>query len=279
MVIHSRSARFAGVALVIATPLLAATALPALAAGDTADVDAVVTAGNVHVNSTKGLSRVTVVLCNGGIVVADSWSVDQKSADLEIDGIVQAVFIHSGDNTTADAQALLARLASPDAVKGDSTGAIAFHDEDACDTTPTDSGGGSDGGDDNDGDGRTRGENGDDTGTPPAATTDTDTASVSETDPVLVIHSDPAPSPVTDPVVLVIGSDPAPATVGLPVTAGPTAEIPTSVLGGSLAGGGELPRTGTGDAQPLMRLGLCLVAGGLAVRASSRRIRSASSPT
>ena len=272
MVTHSRSVRFAGLTLAVTTPLLAATALPAFAAGGIADVGAVVTAGNVHVESTKGLSRVTVVLCNGSTVVVDGWSVDQKSGDVEVDGIVQAVFIHSGHNTTLDAQALLARLAGADAVKGESTGTIAFHAEAACDI-PTGPGGGSDPGGDNDGrDGGIRDENGDGTTTSPATTTDP--APVSVTDPVLVIHSDPAPATTTDPV-LVIHSDPAPATLRLPVGPGP-AEIPVSVLAGSLAAGGELPRTGAGDMQSLMRLALCLVTGGVALRAtSSRRSRSA----
>lgn len=108
-------------------------------------MDAVVTDGNVRVQSTKGLSRVTVVLCDGITVVADSWAGDQKTGDVAVSGTVQAVFIHSGDNTTAAAQKLLASLAGGSAVKGNSTGAIAFHDDDACDepevtTTTTTSG-------------------------------------------------------------------------------------------------------------------------------------------
>ena len=71
MIFRSRSAGFAGLALALAVPLVAAYAAPAFAAGDDAVVSAAITAGNVHVESTKGLSRVTVVLCDGTTVVAD----------------------------------------------------------------------------------------------------------------------------------------------------------------------------------------------------------------
>lgn len=134
-----RSAPLAALTLALTAPLSLALAPPAFAAGGSAVVGAVVTDGNVNVVSTKGLSRVTVVLCGGDTVVADSWSNDQKIGDVKVDGIVQAVFIHSGDNTTSAAQALLALLAGADAVKGNSTGAIALHDEDACEVTTTSS--------------------------------------------------------------------------------------------------------------------------------------------
>src|SRR5438105_778911 len=67
VLIRSRSIRFAAVALAATIPMVASYAGSAFAAGDDADVHADVTASNVHVTSTKGLSRVTVVLCNGDV--------------------------------------------------------------------------------------------------------------------------------------------------------------------------------------------------------------------
>jgi hypothetical protein len=63
----------AGLALVATTPFTLAAATPAFAAGDDAVVDATVTTGNVHVQSTKGLSRTTVVLCEVSLVVVRLW--------------------------------------------------------------------------------------------------------------------------------------------------------------------------------------------------------------
>ncbi len=117
MLIRSRSARLAALALAAATSL--AYAGPAFAGGSDADVTAVVTATNVHVTSSKGLSRVTVVFCGGDTLVADSWGGEQKIGDIVVNGVVQAVFIHSGNNTTTEAQDLLAELAGADEVKGE----------------------------------------------------------------------------------------------------------------------------------------------------------------
>jgi len=291
---RSRRAR-AALALTLAGPLGAAFAAPAFAvpassAGDSAEVHAIVTDGNVHVTSTKGLSKVTVVLCGGGTVVADNWN-RAESGDVPVDGVVEAVFIHSGDNTTTDAEALLALLTG-DVVHGDSTGVTAVYDEHACDEPGgdvVDNGGGGDNGDgggeviDNGGDGDNGdggGEvidnGGDDNGN------DDDNGDGTDTDPVLVIHSDPAPTTNSDPAPTSSTPDPAAETVVLGTTLERATVDPVvpavAVLGDTVAPAAELPRTGS-DVQPLLALALSLIAGGSALRAvSCRRTRSASFP-
>src|SRR5688500_4049240 len=70
VLVRSRSARFAALALAVTTPLVASFAAPAFADGSDADVTATINAdGDVEVTSSKGLSRTTVVLCNGSVVV------------------------------------------------------------------------------------------------------------------------------------------------------------------------------------------------------------------
>jgi hypothetical protein len=250
---RSRSARLAALALAAATPL--AYAGPAFATG--ADlVTASISGNNVHVTSTKGLSKVTVVYCDGTTVVSDSWSNGQEAGDVAIDDVVQAVFVHSGSNTTPEAEALLALLAGAGAVDGKSTGAIALDQQTACDETTvidddddditviddddiddTDNGGRDDNGD---------GEN---------------------SDPVISIASDPAPGTSVLGVTLEKPADPAPALA------------PTAVDGSTLVAGAELPRTGSNLVQFLSGLGLALLAAGVALKgATSKRIRSASSP-
>jgi hypothetical protein len=271
-------------ALALATPL-ALAASPVFAAGDDAVVDADVTPGNVHVSSTKGLSRVTVVLCDGSTVVANSWG-GSTSGDVAVDGIVRAVFIHSGNNTTDEAEALLEALAGPDALSGESTGAIAVDDADACDPDEIIDNGDDeiidngddeiiDNGDDeviDNGDDDNGGGNRDENGDPNNGDGNNGGGGNTDTTPVVVVVSDPAPgssAPSTP-------ADPAPSTS---VLGGNVEQIPTVVMGATLEAGAELPRTGSGDVVPLMRLALSLVGAGLALRTvSSRRIRSASSP-
>src|SRR5688572_10025696 len=101
---RSRSTRFAALALAVTTPLIASYAAPAFADGSDADVTATVTDGNVHIESSKDLSRVTIVFCACDPLVIPSWPVGQMEADIEVEGVVQAVFIHSGNNTTPEAQ-------------------------------------------------------------------------------------------------------------------------------------------------------------------------------
>lgn len=191
--------------------------------GDTAVVLAAIIDGGVHVQSTKGLSRVTVVLCTGATVVFDSWDGEQLSADLQVEGTVEAVLIHSGDNTTAEAQALLTLLAGADAVKGNSTGAIGFNNPDACVPTTT-------------------------TTQPPVVTTTTTAPPVTTTttEPPAVTTTTTAPSTTVTTVAPPATDTPAPSTdvLGTQVTqpAGSTGDLPftgsnsalLAILGGGL---------------------------------------------
>ena len=263
MLIRSRSARFAALALAATTPLIAAYAVPAFADGDDAVVNATINDdGDVVVTSTKGLSRTTVVLCDGSLVVIPSWSGDPTSGVVDVNGEVRAVFIHSGNNTTKQAEDLLKSLA-PGAVHGNSTGAIAY--DDPC--TVADSGGGGEetpgGGEETPGGGEET-PGGEETATP-------------------VDTSDPAPAK-TDVLGVTIenvkASDPAPAPAAAPAPAvAPTAApAPAPVVDSNTLAGGELPRTGS-SVQFLVTLALALVAAGVTLRATfTRRIRSASSP-
>jgi hypothetical protein len=256
--IRSRSARFAALALAVATPLVASYAAPAFAAADDADVSASVNQdGDVEVHSMKGLSRVTVVLCNGDVVVSDSWG-GATDGVVDVDGIVRAVFVHSGNNTSTDAETLLESLA-PGAVKGESTGAIAINDVDACDD-PSDDGDDDDTGGDNTGGDNTGGDNtgGDNTG---GDNTGGDNTNIG--DPALSISADPA---LTSVLGVTIEKANTPAN--------------TDVLGQTQAApAAELPRTGAVHIQFLTALALSLLAAGLTLRATfGRRIRSVSSP-
>lgn len=178
---------------------------PANPGGD-AVVAATVVDGGVDISSTKGLSRVTVVLCDGTVLVFDSWDEDQLTAELRFEGVIEAVFIHSGNNTSADAEELLAELGGDDAVKGNSTGAIALHDEDACTPTTT-------------------------TTEPPVTTTTTEppVVTTTTTQPTVVV-TPPAtdtPAPPAPDAPVVNTPDPAPAApvAGTPVAAVPVDEI------------------------------------------------------
>jgi LPXTG-motif cell wall-anchored protein len=262
VLIRSRSARLAALALAAAIPVVASYATPAFAAGNDADVTAVVTATNVHVTSSKGLSRVTVVFCGGDTLVADSWGGEQKVGDIVVNGVVQAVFIHSGNNTTTEAQELLADLAGADEVKGESTGEIAFHDESVCDVVTV-----IDDGDDDD-------TIIDDTVIDDTVIDDTnggrdDNGDGDNSDPVITIASDPAPGTSVLGVTIEKPAAPAPA----------PALAPTAVDGSTLEVGAELPRTGSDQVHFLSGLGFALLAAGVALKgATSKRIRSASSP-
>lgn len=257
MLIRSRSARFAALALAAATPLVASYAAPAFADGSDADVTASFgKPGFVTVSSSKGLSRVTIVTCDGDLVVADSWNGAQLG-DVAVDGDVRAVFIHSGNNTTDEAQALLELLA-PGASNGSSTGEIAFDEscEDASDDDDSDDDDSDDDGSDDDG-------------------SDDDSDDTTTVSPIDV--SDP------DPVTTTAGpsTNPTPSTDVLGVTV-EKASSPanTDVLGQTVPQpAAELPRTGAVHLQFLTTLALTLLAAGIALRAAfGRRIRSASSP-
>lgn len=108
-----------------------APAANATGGGKSAEVGATINAdGTVTVESTKDLSRVTVVVCIDGELELGYLNEDApgKEFTFEVDGKVVAVFVHSGNNTTEDAEELLAELLGDDAVKGNSTGAVAYED-------------------------------------------------------------------------------------------------------------------------------------------------------
>ena len=128
--------RFAAVLAVAGLSLIgfgiAASPAVATGGGGSAVVGATVNGnGTVTVTSTKDLSRITAVLCVDGeiVVVVPSEDAPGKTWTFEVDGSVIAVFVHSGNNTTAAAEALLKALGGK--VSGNSTGAIAFHDANA----------------------------------------------------------------------------------------------------------------------------------------------------
>ena len=271
MLIRSRPARFAALALAITTPLVGAYALPAFAADDPAVVSAEVDLdeGVVTVTSDKGLSRVTIVLCDGTVIVSDDWAEDQLNGEVEVGGAVRAVFIHSGNNTTDAAEELLDSLA-PGAVNGNSTGAIAI--DQAC-TPPEgeeeENGGGNTGGGNTGGGGNNGGENNTGEGNNGGGNnTGGDNAGVSSENPsttVLGVRLEEPSSPAAAPAAPTPAAAPAPST---PV-AGNNLEI----------AGGELPRTGAASVQLLVALALSLLGAGVALRAAfGRRIRPASSP-
>ena len=243
MLIRSRSIRFAALALVATTPLVASYAAPAFADGGDAEVSITLPMepGVVEVHSTKGLSRTTVVLCDGSLVVIPSWAGDPTDGEVEVSGPVRAVFIHSGNNTTNAAETLLESLA-PGAVNGNSTGAVAY--DKAC---------------------TTENPGGDDTLLP----TDISDPAPPKNNPSPQT-SNPAPSTVVLGVTIEKASNPAPA---------PAPATSPVVDNSTLSPGGELPRTGAGHVQLLMTLALSLIAAGAALRvAFGRRIRFASAP-
>jgi len=283
---RTRRARAAALAVALAAPAVLGTAAPAFAsAGGSAVVSAVVSDGNVHVQSTKGLSRVTVVLCDGHTVVADSWAGEQLSGDIAVDGIVEAVFIHSGDNTTDDAQALLALLAGADEVQGDSTGAVALYDADACKPEVVVPPGGNQNNDDqnqnqnNNNDDQNQNQNNNDGGTAgPNGTSDP--VSDPSVDPTLIIHSDPAPPTTTTGDPAPAANPPADTTVlgatlerpVLPTTGSPAADPAVTPAAAPAVESSLLAHTGSDHTQDLLLFGLgCLGAGVLALAAGRRR--------
>jgi LPXTG-motif cell wall-anchored protein len=289
VLIRSRSTRFAALALAVSAPLTLATISTAFAAGDDADVTATFPAGQpntVHVHSSKNLSRVTVVLCDGHVIVADKW--DGTDGDITFDGTVEAVFIHSGNNTTEEAKSLLAQLA-PGADHGESTGELAYPEkaEDvgkACED-PADGNNDEQNNDDqqnndqqnndqqnNDqqnNDQQNNDQQNSDTGNTGGENSNLSPEDISDPAPVISIASDPTLG------TTVLGetfdnSDPSPAPA--------PAVAPTGVAGENVQAGGELPRTGSAHFQFLVTLGLSLLAAGVALQAAFRRNRSAAFP-
>lgn len=100
--------------------------------------DAVVTVevqvdGDVQVTSTKDLSNVHIATCvDGEVQIVKFDDLDDKVEVFDVDGNLIAVLAHSGNNTTVEAEALLESLGGT--VTGNSTGVVAFFDQDALDS-------------------------------------------------------------------------------------------------------------------------------------------------
>lgn len=241
----------------VAAGLMAGLILGVAPAASATGDDAVVTVevlenGDVEVTSTKDLSNVHVAVCvELEVVVVKFDDLDDKVEVFTVEGDLIAVLAHSGNNTTAEAEALLELLGGD--VNGNSIGVIAFFDEEALeDCQPTEE--------------------------PPTTTTTTTihpttTTTVPETTtttqpPVTVTTSPQLPTTLVPPVVGTQCVD----TNGFPFVTSesvcpsslPVAEPISTPIG-------ELPRTGAGSV--LMWLGLILVISGAAALSLGKFIK------
>jgi hypothetical protein len=267
---RSRSARFAALALAVTTPLVASSALPAYAAGESTTAvltspavsgttftwDYTFSAGEGH-----ALSNLAMAFCSADIladvasagpdyVIVTSGDVPGghtgfgpgiKFAVTAPTGTITVTF--KSEHTVAD-DAVQIQSHSGDGQNPDETKST---DGPGC---ATDNGGGGGGG----GGGGAGGGGG---GIDPTDNSDTDPQT-----------NNPAPSTEVLGVTIENASTPAPAPATSPV-----------VDSNTLSAGGGLPRTGAGQTQFLVTLALSLLAAGVALRAAfGRRIRSASSP-
>jgi hypothetical protein len=280
----SRTARRAGLALALATPMVMGSAVPAFAAGESATASLTApTSGSAttftwdytfHQDGGHGLSNVAIAFCSADLL-ADVASAG-PSADIVQSGDVVgghagfgpgikfAVTATTGTLTVTFNHAhpisehgLLIQSHSGDGQTGDSIETAQGPGTCSADVVTPD----------------------------PDPTPNPDPV----VDPTVIVDPapntpDPAPNPTPDPTpqspTVTPAANPSPTTAVLGETlARPTTPAePTVVLGATLPAGGELPRTGS-DVQPLLALALGLVAGGSALRAvSSRRVRSVSSP-
>lgn len=88
--------------------------------------------GDIEVTSTKDLSNVHVAVCfEGEVVIVKFDDLENKVEVFSVEGTLIAVLAHSGNNSTAEAEALLEALGGD--VNGNSTGVIVFFDEEALD--------------------------------------------------------------------------------------------------------------------------------------------------
>lgn len=104
---------------------------PPVNQGGTAVVDAEVDGTVVVATSTKDISHVTIAVCvEGSIEFIKHDDLDGKEFEVDVEaGVVVAVFVKSGQNTTTVAEELLVALGG--VLNGQSTGDIAYYDEDA----------------------------------------------------------------------------------------------------------------------------------------------------
>lgn len=290
MILGSRSARFAGLALALTMPVVAAYAAPAFAAGEsTTAVLTSPTSGSAttftwdytfHQNGGHGLSNVAIRFCSAAIL-ADVASAG-PSAEIFASGDVPGGHTGFGPGikfgVTATMGTLTVTFNNPHPVS-ESGLEIQSHsgDNQIGDTVMTGKGPGScsgdstaidedidediaedieedvdedNGGGDDPGGGSGGGNNGGDGGGNSNA-------------PTTNTNSTPAPVKVL-PVAVEKSNTPA---------------SKTAVLGETFVAPAELPRTGTGHLRPLLALACSLIAAGTGLRAvSSRRVRSASFP-
>jgi hypothetical protein len=300
VLIRSRSARFAALALAFTTPLVAANALPAFADGESASATLTSPASGsattftwnytFEQNGGNGLSNIAVGFCSADIL-SDVVSAD-PSADIFADGDV--VGGHDGFGpgikfgVTATTGTLTVTFGHAHSISdnglriqshsgggqtGDATkttkGPGPCPSDPSGNTGGDDTGGDNSGGDnsggDNSGGGNTGGDNSGGGNT--AGTTGTEVLGVT------LDNNDGGTGSGTNSGNQTAPSPAEPASV--PQVSPPTG---TTVSGNDLAAGAELPRTGA-NVHFLVTLAFSLMLAGLALRAAfSRRIRSASSP-
>ncbi|HEV8626809.1 MAG TPA: hypothetical protein VG034_20380 [Acidimicrobiia bacterium] len=304
MLIRSRSARFAALALAFTTPLVAANALPAFADGESASATLTSPASGsattftwnytFEQNGGNGLSNIAVGFCSADIL-SDVVSAD-PSADIFADGDV--VGGHDGFGpgikfgVTATTGTLTVTFGHAHSISdnglriqshsgggqtGDATKTTKgpgpcpsdpsdnTGGDDTGDNTGGDNSGGDNSGGDNSGGGNTGGDNSGGGNT--AGTTGTEVLGVT------LDNNDGGTGSGTNSGTQTAPSPAEPASV--PQVSPPTG---TTVSGNDLAAGAELPRTGA-NVHFLVTLAFSLMLAGLALRAAfSRRIRSASSP-
>lgn len=211
---------------------LAPTVQPAQATGN----DAVVTVevlvnGDIEVTSTKDLSNVHIAVCvEGEVQVVKFDSLNDKVEVFDVDGNLIAVLAHSGNNTTAEAEALLKLLGG--SVNGNSTGTIVFFDEEALENCV------------------------------PETTTTTEPPTTTTTEPPVVTTTTQPPVTTTTepPVTPTTVNNPVVGPVDVPVVT--PVDVPAPVDAPVAAPVAELPHTG-GEAGILLVIGGGLLLAGL----------------
>jgi len=298
---RSRRARAAALGLALAAPILAATAAPAFATGESAN--AVLTSpasGSATTftwsytfgGGTHGLSNIAVGFCSDAIL-ADVTSAG-PSGDAFTNGDVQGGHDGFGPGVKFDITAATGTFTvtfnHPHAISADSlrvqshsgdgtTGdAVTTADGPSCssDSGSTDTGSGStdngSGTTDNGGDTQQQtitdnhGNDADGNQTGGSQTSGDPAPST----PTPSVTSDPAPTTAVLGETVVKTDDPAPAAPA-PALAPASSPAPTAVPGS------ELARTGAGDIDAGLELGFGLLAAGLALRAFAARRRTSAS--
>jgi hypothetical protein len=295
VLIRSRSARFAALALAVTTPLVAATTLPAFAAGESATAElASPTSGTAttftwnytfHQNGGNDLSNIAIGFCSADILEdVESASAGDAPVDFFLSGDVQGGHDGFGPgikfHTPADSGTITVTFKNPhpiaeDALRiqshsggGQTSDATTTADgPGVCPVDPTDDGDGDDDGTNDDG---TNDDGTNDDGTNDDGTNDAGTDVLG----TVVENNDGGGTQTT-----ASPADPAVTIAAQPTNVPTVSPTPTpTVSGNDLTAGAQLPRTGA-SVQFLLTLAFSLVLAGLALRtASSRRIRSASSP-